>query len=195
MLENARAIAIPHNTEILHVLPRNYALDGRENLQSPIGMHGFRLELEAHIVTARSSAIANLREALSGARVHVDRFLLSGLAAASCVLSEGRSGDWCTGDRFWRWHDRYGAFYWTGAVWHTAVVPIGSALITQDITYFLRIAFEVAERVKLRHGYASESAIDPADGFIIQPFGEGEPQEVKRAELAMVIEARGAGNL
>ena len=189
VLENARAIAIPHNTEILHVLPRNYALDGRENLQSPIGMHGFRLELEAHIVTARSSAIANLREALSGARVHVDRFLLSGLAAASCVLSEEEAAigalviDFGAGTTDM-------AHFIDGAVWHTAVVPIGSALITQDITYFLRIAFEVAERVKLRHGYASESAIDPADGFIIQPFGEGEPQEVKRAELAMVIEAR-----
>lgn len=189
VLENARAIAMPHNAEILHVLPRQYALDGRDDLQSPLGMHGFRLELETHIVTAQSSAMANLREALGGARVRADRFLLSGLASASSVLSDEEAAigalviDLGAGTTDI-------ALFIDGTVWHTAVVPMGSALITQDITYLLRVGFEVAESVKRQHGFAQESAIDASDTFVIQPIGEGRPQEIKRAELAMAIEAR-----
>ena len=155
VLDNAKAIAIPYNAEIIHVLPRSYSLDGRDGLKSPLGMHGFRLELEAHIVTAQSSAIANLREALSGAKVHIDRFLLSGLASASSVLSEEEAAigalviDIGAGTTDL-------ALFIDGAVWHTAVIPLGGALVTQDISYFLRTSSDVSEQIKLRYGHAVE---------------------------------------
>lgn len=189
VLDNAKAIAIPYNAEIVHVLPRSYSLDGRDGLKSPLGMHGFRLELEAHIVTTQSSAIANLREALSGAKVHIDRFLLSGLASASSVLSEEEAAigalviDIGAGTTDL-------ALFIDGAVWHTSVIPLGGALVTQDISYFLRTSSDVSEQIKLRYGHAIEDVIDPAETFVIQPLGEGEPNEVKRVDLAMVIEAR-----
>lgn len=189
VLENAKAIAIPYNAEIIHVLPRSYSLDGREHLKSPLGMHGFRLELEAHIVTAQTSAIANLREAMSGANVHVDRFLLSGLASASSVLSEEEATIGALVIDFGAGTTDLALFI-DGAVWYTAVIPMGSALVTQDISYYLRTPFEVAEQVKLRYGHAMEEAIAPTDTFVIQPVGEGAPQEVRRADLAMVSEAR-----
>ncbi len=189
VLENARAIAIPHNAEILHVLPRNYSLDGRENVQSPIGMHGFRLELETHIVTAQSSALANLRQALQSARVHTDRILLSGLAAANCVLDEEAAMMGTAVIDFGAGTTDLALFI-DGSVWHTAVIPLGSALITQDISYFLRTSFEVAEQVKLRYGYARQKEVDAADSFVIQTILEGQPQEIRRSELAMVVEAR-----
>ena len=189
VLENAKAIAIPYNAEIIHVLPRSYSLDGRDGLKSPLGMHGFRLELEAHIVTAQSSAIANLKEALSGAKVHVDRFLLSGLASASSVLSEEEAAIGALVIDFGAGTTDLALFI-DGAVWHTAVIPLGGALVTQDISYFLRTSSDVSEQIKLRYGHAVEDVIDPTETFMIQPMGEGEPNEVKRVDLAMVIEAR-----
>jgi len=67
-------LPFPHNREVLHVIPRSYSLDGQERVRSPIGMHGFRLELEAHIITASSTSVANLEQAVEAAQVYVDRF-------------------------------------------------------------------------------------------------------------------------
>ena len=86
-MDAARAIAIPHNREVLHVIPRSYALDGQERVRSPLGMHGFRLEVEAHIITASTSSVANLEEAVEAAGVSVDRFILNPLAAGDAVLT------------------------------------------------------------------------------------------------------------
>ena len=87
-MEAARAIAIPHNREVLHVVPRSYSLDGQDQVRSPIGMHGFRLEVEAHIITASSTSVANLEQGIEAAGVYVDRFILNPLAAGDAVLTE-----------------------------------------------------------------------------------------------------------
>ncbi|RMG79658.1 MAG: cell division protein FtsA, partial [Chloroflexi bacterium] len=86
-MEAARAIAIPHNREVLHVVPRSYTLDGQEGVRSPVGMHAFRLEVDAHIITASSTSIANLEQAIQAAGVYVDRFILNPLAAGDAVLT------------------------------------------------------------------------------------------------------------
>lgn len=187
-LENARAIAIPHNREVLHVIPRSYTLDGQQ-VRNPIGMHGFRMELEAHIITTASTAIANLEQAVQGAGVYVDRFILNPLASGDVVLTdqERRMGvvvidiGGGTTDL---------AIYIEGNVWHTAVIPIGGDLITNDITHWMHVAFDTAEAVKLQYGHALPRAVSPAEAFLVEPFGESMPIEVQRVNLASVIEAR-----
>jgi cell division protein FtsA len=187
-LENARAIAIPHNREVLHVIPRSYTLDGQQ-VRSPVGMHGFRMELEAHIITTASTAIANLEQAVQGAGVYVDRFILNPLASGDVVLTdqERRMGvvvidiGGGTTDL---------AIYIEGNVWHTAVIPVGGDLITNDITHWMHVSFDTAEAVKLQYGHALPRAVNPAEVFLVEPFGESMPIEVQRANLASVIEAR-----
>lgn len=188
-MQAARAIAIPHNREVLHVVPRSYTLDGQEGIRQPVGMHAFRLEVDAHIITAASSSLANLEQATEGAGIYVDRFILNPLASAEAILTEQEEEAGVvvidigggTSDL---------AIYVDGTVWHTAVIALGGDHITNDITYLLNAPFELAEDVKIKHGHARQRDVDSLDTFLVEPFGEGIPHEISRRDLAMVIEAR-----
>jgi cell division protein FtsA len=87
-LDAAGAVAIPYNRELLHVIPRHYIVDGQEGVRDPVGMHGFRLEVEAHVITASSMAIQNLVKCVAAAGVEVDEMVLGPLAAGDAVLTE-----------------------------------------------------------------------------------------------------------
>ncbi len=187
-MDSARAIAIPHNREVLHVIPRSYSLDGQDRVRSPIGMHGFRLEVETHIITASTTSVANLEEAIEAAGVHVDRFILNPLAAGDVVLTpEEREMGAVVIDIGGGTTDL--AIFIEGTVWHTAVLPFGGNHITNDITY-LNIPYETAEAVKIQYGHANPRVVDPLEALVVEPFGDGLPIEIKRTELASVIEAR-----
>ncbi len=188
-MEAARAIAIPHNREVLHVVPRSYTLDGQEGVRSPVGMHAFRLEVDAHIITASSTSIANLEQAIQAAGVYVDRFILNPLAAGDAVLTpQEREGGVVVIDIGGGTTDL--AIFIEGTVWHTAVIPVGGDHITNDITYWMKVPFELAEAVKIQHGHAQARAVSSLETFLVEPFGDGMPIEVKRNDLAMVVEAR-----
>lgn len=188
-MDAARAIAIPHNREVLHVVPRSYTLDGQEGVRNPIGMHCFRLEVDAHIITASSTSLANLEQAVQAAGVQVDRFILNPLAAGDAVLTDQeREMGVVVIDIGGGTTDL--AIFVEGTVWHSAVIPIGGNHVTSDITYWMSVPFELAEAVKLQHGHAEVKAVNPLDTFLVEPFGDGMPQEVSRKDLAMVAEAR-----
>ncbi len=187
-MEAARAIAIPHNREVLHVVPRSYTLDGQEGVRSPIGMHCFRLEVDAHIITASSTSLANLEDAVESAGVFVDRFILNPLAAGDAVLTEQeREMGVIVIDIGGGTTDI--AVFIDGTVWHTAVIPIGGDHVTQDITYWMRVPFGLAEQVKVQRGHANMLSVSELEKFPVEPFG-GDIQQVSRRDLAMVIEAR-----
>jgi len=188
-MQAAKAIAIPHNREVLHVVPRSYTLDGQEGIRHPVGMHAFRLEVDAHIITAASSSLANLEQASESAGIYVDRFILNPLASADAVLSEQeRESGVVVIDIGGGTTDI--AIYVEGTVWHTAVIAIGGDHVTNDITYLLNAPFALAEDVKIKHGHARQRDVNALENFLVEPFGDGVPQEISRKELAMVIEAR-----
>jgi cell division protein FtsA len=184
----ARNIAIPHNREILHVVPRSYTLDGQEGIRSPLGMHCFRLEVDAHIITASTTSLANLEDAVESAGVLVDRFILNPLAAGDAVLTEHeREMGAVVIDIGGGTTDL--AIFIDGTVWHTAIIPVGGNHVTQDITYWMRVPFGLAEQVKIQRGHADMNAVSESEVFPVEPFG-GEILPVSRRDLAMVIEAR-----
>ncbi len=188
-LEAARAIAIPHNREVLHIVPRNYSLDGQERVRSPIGMHGFRLEMEAHIITASSTALANLEESVQNAGVIVDRFILNPLASGHVVLTpEEKEMGVVVVDIGGGTTDL--AIFIEGTVWHVAVISVGGDHLTNDITHWMHVPFDEAEQVKIQFGSAQKRAVGLAETFVVQPFGEGMPTEFQRHSLAEVLEYR-----
>ncbi|MBN2502057.1 MAG: cell division protein FtsA, partial [Anaerolineales bacterium] len=87
-MESARAVAIPHNREVIHVIQRGFTVDGQDGIRMPIGMHGYRLEVEAHIITAAAATVDNLRQCVAASGVNVTEFVLNPLASAEVVLTE-----------------------------------------------------------------------------------------------------------
>lgn len=188
-LDSAQAVAIPHNREIIHVIQRGFIIDGQDGIRQPIGMHGFRLEVEAHIITAAASTVENLRQCVSGAGIEVSQFVLNPLAAGEMVLAETeRSMGVAVVDLGAGTTDI--AIYINGDVWHTSVLGYGGNSVTSDIAQGLRLPIEVAEEVKLQHGYANLDEIGEEENFTVKSFGYEQPSTINRRELVNIIEAR-----
>lgn len=188
-IDAARAVAIPHNREIIHVIQRGYKVDEHDGIHNPVGMHGYRLEVETHIITAAAGGVENLRECVEGAGVDVSQFVLNPLASAEVALNDmERQMGAAVVDLGGGTTDL--AIYLDGDIWHTAVLAVGGNHITSDIAHGLRLPISQAEEVKLQHGHATASEIDPREAFNIRPFGEGASVQMNRQELAHIIEAR-----
>lgn len=188
-VEAARSIVVPYNRSIVHVIPRSFVLDGQDGIKSAVGMHGYRLEVEAHIVTASTTALRNMEKSIEAAGIEVDGWVLGSLASAGVVLTETEQemgvmvcdiGGGTTDI----------AIYIEGAVWHTAVIPVGGEHLTNDLAQVLHLPQETAESLKQRHGHARPDALDSNQSFAVRPFGEEQPLQVKHVDVARVIEPR-----
>jgi cell division protein FtsA len=187
-LDAAQAISIPHNREIVHLVPRSFTLDDQDEVRSPIGLHGYRLEVEAHIVTAATPALMNLSQTIDNVGIEVEEFVLNSLASGEAVLeSAEKEMGVVVADIGGGTTDV--ALFSQGTVWHTRVIPVGGFHVTNDIAIGLRVPYEVAEDVKLKYGDCRPSEIDREVVFTVEPFG-GEKIQVGRQDLAYVIEAR-----
>lgn len=188
-LDAARAVAIPHNREIVHVIQRGFTVDGQEGIRQPIGMHGYRLEVEAHIITAASATMENLRQCVGAAGVDVLQFVLNPLASGDAVLTDAeRQMGVAICDIGGGTTDV--ALYVDGNVWHTMVLAVGGNHVTNDIAHGLRLPITQAEAVKKKYGYAMRSGVGAEEYFTVRPFGEEEPIEISRQALVHIIEAR-----
>jgi len=188
-VDAARAVAIPHNREIVHVVQRGFNVDGQDGIRTPIGMHGYRLEVETHIITATAASVENLRQCVTATGVDVAQFVLNPLASAEVVLTETeRQMGVVVCDIGGGTTDM--AIYVDGDVWHTAVLSIGGNHITSDIAQVLRLPHLQAEEVKLQHGNADDHGIEAGQYFNIRPFGEEDPVQVGHLELVQIITAR-----
>jgi cell division protein FtsA len=189
VLEAAGAIVLPQNQELVHILPRTYTVDGQTGVRNPLGMHGFRLEVEAHVVMGSSTALQNLRKCVQGAGIEIGELVLTSLAAGNAVLSENEKemgvvlvdiGEGTTDI----------AIFIEGTVWHTKSLALGGEYITNDIAIGLRLPSDAAERVKLTHGHAMAQQVAEDERFNIAPYGEGSPVPVPRWRLAEIVQAR-----
>jgi cell division protein FtsA len=188
-IEVARAIAIPANREVIHVIPRGYVVDGQEGIKNPIGMSGFRLEVETHIITGAVSSIHNLIKCVHKARVEIEDLVLEPLASSEAVLAEGETdlgvvlvdiGGGTTDI----------AVFTDGAIWQTVVLPVGGNLVTSDIAIGLRLPFGVAEELKVTYGHCDPSTISEDDMIDLSQFMPDCDDLVPRKLLAEIIQAR-----
>lgn len=188
-MDAARAVAIPHNREVVHVIQRDFTVDGQDGIAMPIGMHGYRLEVEAHIITAAASTVDNLRQCVAESGVGVSQFVLNPLASAEAVLTENeREMGVVVCDIGGGTTDM--ALMIEGEVWHTMVLSVGGNHITSDIAHGLRLPFSQAEEIKIRYGHCLPSQVAPEETFRVKSFGEDRHVEINRLEMTEIIEAR-----
>lgn len=188
-LEAARAIDIPHNREILHIIPRGFTVDGDDGVRDPIGMQAYRLEVEAHIVTGATSSIQNLVKCVQNAGIHIDAMVLEPLASGEAALTDiEREMGVVLVDIGGGTTDI--AIFIEGSIWHTVVLPTGGEQITNDVAVGLRTPFTSAEALKIKYGHALPHTIMPEELIRIEMFGEDGQQRVPRQFLAEIIEAR-----
>ncbi len=188
-LDAAHAIAVPHNQEVVHVIPRGYTVDGQDGVHDPVGMHGFRLEVEAHIVIASSTSIQNLVKCVEETGVTVDELVLASIAAGDAILTDTERDMGVVLADMGAGTTDIGIFI-DGSVWHTVTLGVGSEYITGDIAIGLRLPPDVAERIKVQHGHACVAQVPTEARVTVPAFGEQNRQVVLRWKLAEIIEAR-----
>lgn len=188
-LEAARAIDIPHNREILHIIPRGFTVDGDDGVRDPVGMQAYRLEVEAHIVTGATSSIQNLVKCVQAAGIQIDALVLEPLASGEATLTDiEREMGVVLVDIGGGTTDI--AIFIEGSIWHTVVLPTGGEQLTNDIAVGLRTPFNAAEEIKIKYGHALPDTLLSEEPVKVVMFGEDSLQYVSRQFLAEIIQAR-----
>jgi cell division protein FtsA len=190
-VESAQAVAIPTQREIIHLIPRAYIVDGHDNIRDPVGMSGYRLEVETHIVTGEVLAIQNLIKSVERAGVVIEDIVLQPLASAEAVLTpEDREHGVVLVDIGGGTTDI--AIFVHGGIWHSAVLPVGGNHMTNDIVYVLHTPFSAAEYLKIKYGAAIAEPPREGEEDMIETdsFTPGVQQEISRLYLNQIIQAR-----
>ncbi|MCS7092269.1 MAG: cell division protein FtsA [Patescibacteria group bacterium] len=148
VVEGASAISLPSSREIIHVLPREYMVDGETGVHDPVGMSGVRLEVETHLVIASAAAIKNLKKAVNEVGIHVNGFVFTGLAASEAVLTKTDKELGCILIDIGGGTTSVAVFI-EGSLCYSGVIPIGAKYVTNDLAIGLRVPLETAEKIKL----------------------------------------------
>ncbi len=189
VIETARAIALPSDQQILHILTQEFIIDGQDDVREPIGMSGMKLEVKVHIVTGAVSAAQNIVKCVKRCGLDVNDLVLQPLASSVATLTEDeRELGVCLVDIGGGTTDI--AVFKQGAIRHTAVVPIAGDQITNDVAVAFRTPTQSAEDIKIRHGCALRQLADPKDIVEVPGVDGREPRQLSVQTLAEVIEPR-----
>jgi cell division protein FtsA len=189
VIDAAKAVAIPMDREVIHVIPQEYIIDDQDGIREPLGMSGVRLEAKIHIVTAAVTSAQNIVKCANKAGLNVVDIVLEPLASAEAVLADDeRDLGVCLIDIGGGTTDI--AVFADGAIKHTCVLGLGGYHVTNDIAVGLRTPFEEAERIKKRFGAASARLLGSDDVITVPSVGGRRPREVSRKILCEIIEPR-----
>jgi cell division protein FtsA len=189
VVDAARAVSIPSDREVIHVVPRGYVVDGQDGVKDAVGMSGARLEVETHIITGSLTAIQNAVKCVQQAGVGIDDLVVQGLASAEAVISDNELelgvglvdiGGGTTDI----------ALFTEGSIHHTAVLPIGASHITSDVAIGLRTTLQEAEMLKVNYGHAVPACIAREEMIELHQVGQERAQAVPRRHLAEIIAPR-----
>ena len=188
-LEVARALSIPSNREVLHVLPRGFIVDGQEGVKDPLGMSAVRLEIETHIVTAGGTAVRNLAKCVQAANVKIDELVANSLASAEACLSETeRDLGVAVADIGAGTIDL--ALFLDGSPFKTVVIPVGGNNVTNDVAIGLKTSLPAAEELKIQYGSCDLAGVKGDEMINVETLGEEEGLRINRRDLCEIIEAR-----
>ena len=189
VIETARAIALPSDQQILHILTQEFIIDGQEDVREPHGMSGMKLEVKVHIVTGAVAAAQNIVKCIKRCGLEVSDLILQPLASSLAVLSEDEKElGVCLVDIGGGTTDI--AVFKQGAIRHTAVVPIAGDQITNDIAVAFRTPTQSAEEIKIKHGCALRQLADPREVVEVPGVDGRDPRQLSVQTLAEVIEPR-----
>ena len=189
VIDAARAVAIPADQKILHILPQEFVIDNQEGVKEPIGMSGVRLEAKVHIVTGAVSAAQNIVKCVRRCGLDVDDIILEQLASSYSVLTEDEKDlGVCLVDIGGGTTDI--AVFTDGAIHHTAVIPIAGDQVTNDIAIALRTPTQHAEDIKVQYACALTQLANPEETIEVPSVGDRAPRRLARQTLAEVVEPR-----
>ncbi len=189
VIEAARAVVIPMDREVLHVIPQTFIVDDQKGIRNPIDMIGVRLEAEVHIVTGSVTTAQNLVRCVNRAGFRVDRLILQSLAAARAVLTTDEKELGCllvdlgggTTDVL---------VYSEGAPYFSSVVPIGGVQVTNDLSIMLSVPMDAAEKLKREAASAWMESVDPDETVVVPGVGGRPPAEAPRRRLCSIVQPR-----
>ncbi|MBA7602641.1 MAG: cell division protein FtsA [Candidatus Cloacimonadota bacterium] len=189
VIEQAKAVTIPMDRKIIHVLPQDYTVDDQTGIKEPVGMAGVRLEAEVHVVTAAITAIQNIVKSIERANLAIRNIVLQPYASSFAVLDEEEKElGVCLLDVGGGTTDF--SIFFEGSIRHTSVVGLGGVNITNDIAIGLRTPRAQAEEIKKRYGAALSSLVDTNETMEVPGVGGRKKREVSRQILASIIEPR-----
>ncbi len=188
-IDGARAVNIPMDQQILHVLPQEFITDDQDGIKDPLGMSGTRLDVKVHIITGAVTAIQNIVKSCSRAGLNVNDLVLQPLASSRAVLtSEEQELGVVVADIGGGTTDL--AFFLEGSLWHTEVLPIGGNHLTNDIAIGLRTPASEAEKIKIKYGCALASLVKHEETLDVPSVGGRPPRLLSRQILCEIIEPR-----
>ncbi len=189
VIDAARAVAIPADQKVLHVLPQEFLIDSQEGIREPIGMSGVRLEAKVHLVTGAVSAAQNIVKCVQRCGLDVEDVVLEQLASSFSVLTEDEKElGICLVDMGGGTTDL--AVFRGGAIQHTAVIPIAGDQVTNDIAISLRTPTQHAEEIKIKYACALSQLANLDETIEVPSVGDRPPRRLARQTLAEVVEAR-----
>ena len=189
VIDAAKAVSIPMDREVIHVIPQEFIIDDQDGIREPLGMSGVRLEAKIHIVTAAVTSAQNIVKCANKAGLNVMDIVLEPLASAeACLAEDERDLGVCLIDIGGGTTDV--AVYSEGSIKHTSVLGLGGAHVSNDIAVGLRTPFDEAERVKKKFGVAAARFLGSDDVISVPSVGGRRPREVSRKLLCEIIEPR-----
>jgi len=189
VIDSARAVAIPADQKILHIMPQEFIIDGQEGIKEPVGMAGIRLEAKVHIVTGAVSAAQNIIKCVRRCGLEVDDIILEQLASSSAVLTDDEKElGVCLVDIGGGTTDI--AVFCDGFIRHTAVIPIAGDQVTNDIAVALRTPTQHADDIKLKYACALTQLVQDDEMIDVPSIGDRPTRKISRGNLAEIIEPR-----
>jgi len=189
VIDAARAVAIPADQRVLHILPQEFIIDDQEGIREPIGMSGVRLEAKVHLVTGAVGAAQNIIKCVRRCGLDVDDVILEQLASSCSVLTDDEKElGVCLVDIGGGTTDI--AVFAEGAIRHTAVIPIAGDQVTNDIAVALRTPTQYAEDIKIKYACALRQLANPEETIEVPSVGDRPPRKLSRQTLAEVVEPR-----
>ncbi len=189
VLDAARAVAVPADQKILHVLPQDYIIDGQEGIRHPVGMSGIRMEARVHVITGSASAAQNITKCVARCGLLVDDLIVQQLASGYAVLTEDETDlgvalvDMGAGTTDL-------AVFTHGAIRHTSVIPVAGDQVTNDIAVALRTPTQHAEEIKIKYACALRQLASAEETIQVPSVGDRPSRRLARQTLAEVVEPR-----